>query len=70
MSAREFLPNSKYQYKMMLVITLIGFLVLVGMGIISGLIALDDPGAVLPSSVISSTAGSSTSVPSTSRLPA
>ena len=47
MSAREFLPNSKYQYKMMLVITLIGFLVLVGMGIISGLIALDDPGAGL-----------------------
>jgi uncharacterized membrane protein YdbT with pleckstrin-like domain len=47
MSAREFLPNSKYQFKMMLVITLIGFLIVVGMGIMSSLIALDDPGAGL-----------------------
>ena len=47
MSAREFLPNSKYQFKMMLVITLIGFLILVGAGIVSGLIGLDDPGAGL-----------------------
>jgi uncharacterized membrane protein YdbT with pleckstrin-like domain len=47
MSAREFLPNSKYQFKLMLVITLIGFLVLLGTGIISVLISLDDPGAGL-----------------------
>jgi uncharacterized membrane protein YdbT with pleckstrin-like domain len=47
MSAREFLPNTKYQFKMMLVITLLGFLILVGMGIMSGLIALDDPEAGL-----------------------
>ena len=47
MSTREFLPNSKYQFKMMLVITLIGFLIVLGMGIISGLIGLDDPGAGL-----------------------
>ncbi len=47
MSAREFLPNSKYQFKLMLVITLIGFLVLLGMGILSTLISLDDPGAGL-----------------------
>jgi uncharacterized membrane protein YdbT with pleckstrin-like domain len=32
---------------MMLVITLLGFLILVGMGIIAGLISLDDPGAGL-----------------------
>lgn len=47
MSSREFRPNSKYQFKMMLVITLIGFLILVGMGIIATLISLDDPGAGL-----------------------
>jgi uncharacterized membrane protein YdbT with pleckstrin-like domain len=47
MSSREFLPNSKYQFKLMLVITLIGFLVLLGMGILSTLISLDDPGAGL-----------------------
>lgn len=47
MSAREFLPNSKYQFKMMLTITLIGFLILVGAGIVGGLISLDDPGAGL-----------------------
>ena len=47
MSAREFLPNSKYQFKMMLVITLIGFLILFGAGIVSSLIGLDDPGAGL-----------------------
>ena len=45
MSAREFMPNHKYQLKMFLVITLIGFLILVGMGIFSGLISLDDPRA-------------------------
>lgn len=47
MSAREFLPNSKYQFKMMLVISLIAFLILVGMGIVSALISIDDPGAGL-----------------------
>jgi uncharacterized membrane protein YdbT with pleckstrin-like domain len=47
MSTREFLPNSKYQFKMMLTITLIGFLILVGAGIVGGLISLDDPGAGL-----------------------
>ena len=47
MSSREFLPNSKYQFKMMLTITLIGFLILVGAGIVGGLISLDDPGAGL-----------------------
>ena len=47
MASREFHPNSKYQFKMMLVITLIGFLILIGMGILSSLIGLDDPGAGL-----------------------
>ena len=47
MSEREFLPNSKYQIKMMLSITLIAFLVLLGMGIFAALISLDDPGAGL-----------------------
>ena len=47
MSAREFLPNSKYQFKMMLVISLIAFLILVGMGIVSALIGIDDTGAGL-----------------------
>jgi len=47
MSAREFLPKSTYLFKMMLVITLIGFLILVGTGIVAGLISLDDPGVGL-----------------------
>jgi len=47
MSAREFLPNSKYQFKMMLVITLIAFVILLVTGIVAGLISLDDPGAGL-----------------------
>jgi uncharacterized membrane protein YdbT with pleckstrin-like domain len=47
MSAREFLPNSKYQFKMMLVISLIAFLILIGLGILSALISIDDPGAGL-----------------------
>ena len=47
MTAREFLPKSKYKFKMMLVISLIAFLILVGMGIISALISIDDPGAGL-----------------------
>lgn len=47
MAEREFVPNNKYQIKMMLVITLIAFLVLLGAGILSFLIGLDDPGAGL-----------------------
>lgn len=47
MSVREFLPNSKYQIKMMVMISLIAFLVLVGGGILAGLVSLDDPGAGL-----------------------
>lgn len=47
MSVREFLPNSRYQVKMMVMISLIAFLVLVGGGILAGLIGLDDPGAGL-----------------------
>ncbi|HUV27070.1 MAG TPA: PH domain-containing protein [Anaerolineales bacterium] len=47
MSAREFLPNSKYQFKMMLVISLIAILILIGLGILSALISIDDPGAGL-----------------------
>jgi membrane protein YdbS with pleckstrin-like domain len=47
MQDREFVPNSKYQIKMMLMITLLAFLILLGMGILAALISLDDPGAGL-----------------------
>jgi membrane protein YdbS with pleckstrin-like domain len=47
MTEREFVPNSKYQIKMLLMITLIAFLILLGMGILAALISLDDPGAGL-----------------------
>lgn len=47
MSTREFIPNSKYQVKMMVVISLIALLVLLGGGIIAALISLDDPSAGL-----------------------
>jgi membrane protein YdbS with pleckstrin-like domain len=47
MPERKLVPNSKYQIKMMLMITLIAFLILLGMGIIAGLISLDDSGAGL-----------------------
>ena len=47
MAEREFVPNSKYQIKMLLVITLIAFLLLLGAGILAFLISLDDPGAGL-----------------------
>ena len=47
MPERKFVPNSKYQVKMMLVITLIAFLILLGSGILAALIGLDDPGAGL-----------------------
>ena len=47
MAEREFVPQSKYQIKMLLMITLIAFLILLGMGILAALISLDDPGAGL-----------------------
>jgi len=47
MAEREFVPKSKYQIKMMLIITLIALLILLGMGILAALISLDDPGAGL-----------------------
>lgn len=47
MTKREFVPHSKYQIKMMLMISLIAMLVLLGLGIVAGLISLDDPGAGL-----------------------
>ena len=47
MAEREFVPNSKYQIKMLLMITLLAFLILLGMGILAALISLDDPGAGL-----------------------
>lgn len=47
MAEREFVPKSKYQIKMMLVITLIAFLILLGAGILAFLIGLDDPGVGL-----------------------
>lgn len=47
MAEREFIPNGKYQIKMMVVITLIAFLILLGAGILSFLISLDDPGVGL-----------------------
>ena len=47
MAEREFVPKSKYQIKMMLMITLVAFLIFLGAGILSFLIGLDDPGAGL-----------------------
>jgi membrane protein YdbS with pleckstrin-like domain len=44
MAEREFVPNSKYQIKMMLMITLLAFLILLGMGILAALISLDGSG--------------------------
>ncbi len=44
MAEREFVPNSKYQIKMLLMITLLAFLILLGVGILAALISLDDPG--------------------------
>jgi len=52
MAEREFVPNSRYQIKMLVMVTLIAFLVLLGMGILSALISLDDPGAGLTIMVI------------------
>jgi len=47
MPERKFVPNSKYQFKMMLMITLVAFLILLGAGILAALIGLDEPGAGL-----------------------
>ncbi len=47
MAERDFVPNTRYQFKMMLMITLIAFLILLGAGILAFLISLDDPGAGL-----------------------
>jgi membrane protein YdbS with pleckstrin-like domain len=47
MAERDFVPNTRYQIKMMLVITLIALLILLGAGILAFLISLDDPGAGL-----------------------
>jgi uncharacterized membrane protein YdbT with pleckstrin-like domain len=47
MAEREFVPHSKYQIKMMMMISLIALLILLGMGILAALISLDDPGAGL-----------------------
>jgi uncharacterized membrane protein YdbT with pleckstrin-like domain len=47
MPERKFVPKSRYQVKMMLMITLIAFLILLGAGILAALIGLDDPGAGL-----------------------
>jgi uncharacterized membrane protein YdbT with pleckstrin-like domain len=47
MAEREFVPNPKYMFKMLLVITLIAILILLGAGILAFFISLDDPGAGL-----------------------
>ncbi len=47
MPERKFVPNSKYQFKMMLMITLVAFLILLGASILAALISLDEPGAGL-----------------------
>jgi uncharacterized membrane protein YdbT with pleckstrin-like domain len=41
MASREFLPNPRYQIKLLVVITLISALVLLGIGLIAGLIGID-----------------------------
>jgi uncharacterized membrane protein YdbT with pleckstrin-like domain len=47
MAEREFIPHSKYQIKMLVSITLIAGLSLLGVGLLSALIGLDDPQAGL-----------------------
>jgi len=47
MAQRNFTPNARYQIKLLVVNTVIAFLILVGTGIFSALIGLDDPGAAL-----------------------
>jgi uncharacterized membrane protein YdbT with pleckstrin-like domain len=45
MPEREFAPNSRYQIKMMVNITLIAILIILGVGLLAYLIGLDDRGA-------------------------
>ena len=47
MPQQDFTPHSKYQIKMLVSITLIAFLILLGAGILSFFIGLDDPQAGL-----------------------
>lgn len=45
MAQREFLPNPRYRIKLLLVITLIAALILLGIGLTSWLIGIDNPQA-------------------------
>jgi uncharacterized membrane protein YdbT with pleckstrin-like domain len=47
MAERSFIPNARYQIKLLVVNTVIAFLILVGTGVLSALIGLDDPSAAL-----------------------
>lgn len=47
MANKSFVPNPKYQIKLLVVNTVIAFLILVGTGILAALIGLDDPNAAL-----------------------
>jgi len=47
MAQRSFIPNARYQIKLLVVNTVIAFLILVGIGVLSALIGLDDPNAAL-----------------------
>lgn len=47
MAERDFVPHPKYQIKMLVSITLIAFLVLLGVGLLATLIGFDDPPAGL-----------------------
>lgn len=47
MAQRSFIPNARYQIKLLVVNTVIAFLILVGTGVLSALIGLDDPSAAL-----------------------
>lgn len=47
MANKSFVPNPKYQVKLLVVNTVIAFLILVGTEILSALIGLDDPNAAL-----------------------
>jgi uncharacterized membrane protein YdbT with pleckstrin-like domain len=47
MAQRSFTPNARYQIKLLVVNTVIAFLILVGTGVLSALIGLDDPSAAL-----------------------
>ncbi len=47
MAARSFKPNTRYLIKMMVVMTIIAFLILVGILLLTWLVSLDDPDAAL-----------------------